>query len=260
MIVMPADHVIEPREQFQAAIQYGCDLVEARPDRIVTFGITPTRPAEAFGYIERDRWLDESGPTGPSGCRAGVVRQFREKPDAATAREYLATGRFYWNSGIFIWKAQTILEALRQFEPEMAAHLDCIGDALGSDDADAVLDREFTAINGKSIDYAVMERFAGEICVVEAPFQWDDLGSWQASARRLGVDADGNTCVGRTLAIDSSGCILRTDDQHVVTTIGLRDCIVVHTPDATLVANKNDEESIRLVVAKLKELGWDEHL
>ena len=124
------------------------------------------------------------------------VKQFREKPKADIAAEYLAAGTFYWNSGIFVWKAATILRALEERQPEMMAHLKTIDAAWGRARQDEVFAREFAAIHGMSIDYAVMEH-AREVLVIEAPFAWDDVGSWQAIARLQGADADGNTISGK---------------------------------------------------------------
>lgn len=254
MAVMPADHVIQPDEKFQQTISFANELVAQQPDRILTFGIRPTYPAETFGYIERGTAEPSDG--GPPTFR---VTKFREKPSAATAQEYLDAGNFYWNSGIFVWKAQTILNALAEYEPEMYAHLRAIGEALGSEDYASVLDREFTAIDGKSIDYAVMERYPN-VQVIEAQFEWDDVGNWPALARLRGTDRDGNTITGKHLGVNTSGTIVRSSDDHLLVTVGMDDCIVVHTPDATLVANKKDEESLRKVVELLKEKGWSEYL
>ncbi len=255
MAVMPADHVIQPAESFRGAIRHAVSLVEQQPSRIVTFGIRPTNPAETFGYIERGQSLDESRGA-PATFR---VTRFREKPTADVAQQYLASGNFYWNSGIFVWKAKTILGALAKYEPAMHAHLAAIRAALGKPDFADVLQREFAAIDGKSIDYAVMEHY-DDVLVVEAPFDWDDVGNWRALERLRGTDADGNTILGRHLGINTTGTTVRTDDQHLVVTVGLKDLIVVHTPDATLVAHKDDEESIRHAVQQLKESGLDEYL
>ena len=252
MVVMPSDHVIAPDETFQAAIAQAAALVEQSPGRIVTFGIKPNYPAESFGYIERGEAL--AGADG-----AYSVEQFREKPDAATAREYLDSGNFYWNSGIFVWQASTILGELSRRAETMAAHLEAIAAAIGQPNYDEVFTREFTAIEGVSIDYAVMEH-ATDVVVIEAPYEWDDLGSWQAIGRQIGTDADGNTIAAKHLGFNTSGTIVRSADDHLIVTLGLKDCIVVHTPDATLVANKHDEESIRQIVALLKERDWDEYL
>ena len=158
-----------------------------------------------------------------------------------------------------MWRAATILDALRKRQPEMLGHLETIVAAWDTKDRDAVFEREFAAIKPISIDYAVMEH-ATDVAVIEAPFEWDDLGGWQSLARLAGSDENGNTIIGKHLGLDTSGTIVRTDDEHLVVTLGLKDCIVVHTPNATLVANKHDEEQIRQVVKQLEELGWTEYL
>ena len=254
MIVMPSDHVIHPPESFRSALRYAAELVDSQPDRLVTFGIKPTYAAETFGYIERGPLIDEG-----SAAAAFQVRQFREKPKADVARQYVDSGDFYWNSGIFVWRADTIMRELAQREPQMVQHLQAIAASIGKPDFPEVLEREFTAIRGKSIDYAVMEH-ASDVVVIEAPFEWDDVGSWQAIARLRGIDQDGNTVDGRHLAIDTRGSIVRTNGNHLVVTVGLEERIVAHTDDATLVASKDHEESIRDVVKQLEEKGWNEFL
>jgi mannose-1-phosphate guanylyltransferase len=256
MAVMPADHLISPSEKFREAIAAAVNLVQADPERIVTFGIKPTFPAETFGYIERGApWGDKAA----AGIAAYRVARFREKPQRDLAEQFVAAGNFYWNSGIFVWKAETILKALARHEPQMAAQLETIGRAIGGPEFADVLQREFTAIQGKSIDYAVMERHTS-VAVIEAPFAWDDVGSWQSLARTLGSDASGNTIVGKHLGIRTSGSIVRTTGDHLVATLGVSDLIVVHTPDATLVASKHDEEAIRELVKELEKRGWKKHL
>lgn len=253
MLVCPADHVIPDDDAFQDAVKQAESLINESPGRIVTFGIKPSYPAEIFGYIQRSERLPDSG------APAFKVARFVEKPDAKTAAEYVNTGDFYWNSGIFVWRASTILDALRERQPAMLEHLELIVDAWNTPDRDAVFDQEFTAIEGISIDYAVMEH-ATDVAVIEAPFEWDDLGGWQSLTRRLGADENGNTIVGKHLGFNTEGSIVRSSDDHLVVTLGLKDCIVVHTPDATLVASKHDEESIRKVVKELESRGWAEHL
>jgi len=255
MLVCPADHVIPDTEKFQKAVAQAERLVDASPERIVTFGIKPTYPAEIFGYIQRSERLESDVDDAPA---FGVAR-FREKPDAETAAKYVASGDYYWNSGIFVWRAATILDALRERQPEMLAHLEKIVAAWKTPDAQAVFDREFAAIEGISVDYAVMEH-ATDVAVIHAPFEWDDLGGWQSLQRRLGEDENGNTIVGRHIGLDTSGSIVRTDNDHLIVTLGLKDCIVVHTENATLVASKHDEESIRKVVKEMESRGWSEFL
>jgi mannose-1-phosphate guanylyltransferase len=271
MLVMPSDHLIQPVEAFRSAVQQATAVVEQDPQTLVTFGIKPTYPAETFGYI--DRGNPQLGPRekpgtalpGAPASRVGSaspafsVAHFHEKPARSVAEKYVAAGTFYWNSGIFVWKARTILDAIAKYEPQIHDQLQKIAISIGQSDFPATLDREFTAIRGKSIDFAVMERYQ-PVVVIEAPFQWDDVGSWQALARSVGADADRNTVIGKHLGIRTTGSIIHTDADHLVVTLGLDDCIVIHTPDATLVADKNQEEAIREVVKALEERNWREHL
>ncbi len=142
----------------------------------------------------------------------------------------------------------------------MFRHIAAIGEAVGHPNFTEVFESEFTAIDGKSIDFAVMEH-ADEVLTIEAPFDWDDVGSWQALSRLRGVDQLSNTiATDRHIGINTKGTIVRGEDGHLIATIGLDDCLVVHTPDATLVANKHDEEAVREVVRILQENGWDEYL
>jgi mannose-1-phosphate guanylyltransferase len=258
MIVMPSDHVIRDTVAFHSALRHASELVERDPTRIVTFGIRPSYPAESFGYIERGEPL-KSHDGSEVEIAAYPVKLFREKPSAEVAEQYLAAGGFYWNSGIFVWKAQTILDALAKYEPAMHEHLQTIAAAYGGESFTETLATEFAKIQGRSIDYAVMEKFEN-VVVIEAPFDWDDVGNWRSLTRQRGTDDVGNTVIGRHLAVNSRGCIVRSSDEHLVVTLGMEDCIVVHTPDATLVARKHDEEAIRKIVEILKEKGWDQYL
>ncbi len=254
MVVMPADHVIQPDDVFQAALLQAAELVELDHAQIVTFGIKPSYPAESFGYIERGDVSDAQVryPT-------FAVKRFREKPDTETARQFLAAGSFYWNSGIFVWKAKTILAALAEFEPEMFSHIEKIRQAVGSANFSEVLESEFCQIKGTSIDYAVMERYP-QVSVIEAPFEWDDLGNWSAVPRLKGVDEHGNTIDAKHLGIDTRNTIVRAAQGHLVVTIGVKDCIIVQTPNATLVADKSNESAIKDIVKKIEENAWQDYL
>ncbi len=253
MVVMPSDHVIKDESAFQNAIAAGQALIDEDPTRIVTFGIRPTYAAESFGYIQRGDGISATGTA------AFSVEKFREKPNRKTAEEYLAAGTFYWNSGIFLWRASTILDALAKNESDMHAHIANIADAMGSDQFAETLETEFTAIKGKSIDYAVMEDYPN-VVVIEAPFPWDDVGSWQALSRLHPHDEAGNTVVGSHIGIDTRGCIVHGDSSHAIVTIDVEDLIIVHTDDATLVAPKHAEERVREAVAALKERNRDDVL
>ena len=252
MFIMPADHVISPVKVFQDAARRAIEVVAAHPERLVLFGITPDFPATGYGYIERG---DELG----SVESVYDVVSFREKPEHSVAEEYVASGNFYWNCGIFCWRASTILDKLREFENDTWERLQRIGNAIGTPEYDGVLAEEFPQMNSISIDFAVLERSSG-VTVIEAPYNWDDVGSWLAVPRLAGTDDSGNTIDGAVTAIDTKNSIIRTSDNHLVATLGIEDLIIVHTSDATLVARRNESERIKEILAKLKDGDRTEYL
>lgn len=262
MLVLPSDHAIQDVFGFQKAVKLAERLVAKPRKQIVTFGIRPTYASEGFGYIEKGEMI---GP--PQGSFTAIaaeidvynVVRFREKPHRELAEEFVASGNFFWNSGMFVWRADLIVDLLKTHQPELAARLETIAAAHGTPEYAAALEREFPLIKGISIDYAILEH-APSIVAIDAPFDWDDVGGWQSLSRLRGTDATGNTIVGRHLGLDTRDTIVRTDDDHLVVTLGLKDLLVVHTPDATLVADKRDEESVRKLVALLKERGWEAYL
>ncbi len=255
MAVMPSDHVINPTESFQKALLQANDLVNQSPDRLVTFGIRPSTPSSSYGYIQQGEALPHKKDDAPVHC----VAQFREKPPVDVAKEYLNAGNFLWNAGIFVWRAKTIIEALSEHQPACLDHLRRIADNWETPQRNEVFSEEFAAIKGVSIDYAVLEH-ATEVAVIEAPFTWDDLGGWSAVARQRGQDENGNTVVGRHLGIDSKNVLVHTCDDHLIVTLGLENTLLVHTDDATLVADRSHEEHIRKVVAELESKEWHEYL
>ena len=250
MIVMPSDHIIQPVEAFQHALSTAVELVKENPTRLITFGVTPDRPAETYGYIQTANELS-----------TGIfeVQQFKEKPVAEVAHQYLQDGRYFWNSGIFVWRAQTILNALSATRPDILEHINKIVESRHQHNFQEIFTREFTAIKGISIDYAVMEHYK-PVLMVKAPFQWDDIGSWQALSRMFPTDENNNTILSRHVGFKTSGSIIQSSSDHLIATIGLKDVIIVHTDDATLVANKHDEESVRRLTEILESSGHEVHL
>jgi mannose-1-phosphate guanylyltransferase len=254
MVVMPADHVIEPTEAFQASVETAVSLVDAEPSTLVTFGITPTRPESGYGYIERGTLLETRG-----GIPVYRVVQFREKPDRATAERFLAAGNFMWNSGIFVWRAQTILDAIRIHRPRLAAGLEPILQALGTADETEALARHFHRLERIPIDKAVMEH-APNVRVLEVPYDWNDVGDWRALASLLERDEAGNAIQGHVVARDTTNSIIISDDGGLVATLGVDDLVVVHSGMATLVARKDQLDQLKVLVEGLGEAGYGEHL
>ena len=253
MLVMPADHVIGTKSQFEAAVRRALGIVESDPKALVLFGVPPTYPAEGFGYIERGDALE-------SHEASYQVASFREKPNRQKAEEFMATGQFYWNCGIFVWRAERILEALAEYEPDIHQKLEQLEPAIGTNHWESRLENVFPEMKSISIDYAVLERAPG-VSVVEAPFDWDDVGTWEALPRLLGQDENRNTVDGIFAGLETQGCIIRsTVENHLVAAIGIEDCIIVHTPDATLVARKDKPEAVKELVALIEKQGYGRFL
>ena len=186
--VFTADHLIRPIDRFQEIIAQGFALAEAHPETLVTFGIAPTQPATSYGYLELGQSLDGT---------ARVVERFKEKPDEATAARYFSAGpeRYLWNSGMFVWRAQTLLECIRRYEPDNAAALDRIADAWDRPDRLAVLSEVYPTLRKISVDFAVMEPASRDphfrVAAVPMPLEWLDVGSWPMFAETCPRDEQG---------------------------------------------------------------------
>jgi mannose-1-phosphate guanylyltransferase len=254
MLVMPADHVIEPVQEFRRAVQVAAQMAEEQPNALVTFGITPTFPATGYGYIQR-------GPEAAQrqGIAVRKVQKFHEKPKADVAEQYYVSGQFFWNSGIFVWKAATILSELRRHEPRLHDAVQRIAAAWNTPERTEVLRREYQQLDASPIDRAVLEK-AGEVLVVQTPFRWDDVGSWLALERMNAQDADHNTVLGTHVGLRTSNCVIVADPGRLIATLGVQDLLIVQDGEVTLVANKKDEDAIKQVVELLGKKGLGKYL
>lgn len=262
--IVTADHVIEPVEQFGAALRTAFDVATERPESLVTFGIIPTHGHTGLGYIHRGEALQLKNSTG-NGV-AYRVQAFREKPDKPTADRYVESGRYYWNSGMFVWRCDTVLGELAAFLPESHKGLMQIADAWGTPRQQQVLNDVYPKLEKISIDYAVMEpssqhKGKAQVVVVEMPVQWLDVGSWPALAETLQTDEHNNAVdAPNYVLLDGDDNIIVCDDpNHLVTTIGLSDMIVVCTKDATLVCPKSESQRVKDLVAKVREKYKDRY-
>jgi mannose-1-phosphate guanylyltransferase len=250
--VFTADHLIKPLEKFQGIVAEGFAVAECNPETLVTFGITPDGPATSYGYLE----LGE-----PIGDGAFRVRQFREKPDAATAREFFRAGprRYLWNSGMFVWRAATLLDCIRRFAPANHAGLSAIAGAWDGPGRAAVLAEIYPTLKKISVDFAVMEPASRDaqvkVAAVPMELDWLDIGSWPMFARTCPRDENGNALgAARSLLVDTRGTLVASSDPgHLIVTAGCEDLIVIHTPDATLVCRADQAESIKELYKKIGE-------
>lgn len=250
LVVLPADHVIEPAAEFRRMVERAVVLA-ADGETLVTFGVVPTHAATGYGYIECGAPLDTAAP------RAFAVRSFREKPDAATARDFLARGGFWWNSGILVFTIPTLRRAMADSEPSLAAATDRMFAAI-AEGKKAQLTRAFKQAPATSIDYAVLEK-AKRIAVVEATARWDDVGSFPALAGIAPADSDGNHAVlhdgAELTALDSLRNIVYAEGRRTVALFGVTDLVVAAVDDAVLVCPKDRAADLKALVERLRSAG-----
>jgi len=251
-IVMPADHVIEPEQEFSRAVHAAEQVINDFPNALLTFGIPPTFPSTGYGYIHRGETVGTR-----QGVVASKVKKFVEKPSSETAEKFLVGGDHFWNSGIFVWKPRTILGELARQKPGLYAVIDRIAAAWGTPKQDEVFQGEYANAEKISIDFAVMQG-APEVLVVHAPYKWDDVGNWLALERHNPQDSDGNTIQALHTGIDTKNCVIVSDANHLIATLGVKDLIIVQDGDATLIADRSHEAAVKHIVDRLKatkELG-----
>ena len=244
MGVFTADHLIRPTDQFVEIVRSGFAAAAENADALVTFGIKPTEPHTGLGYVER------GDPIAPG---IWAVNSFKEKPDLDTARQYVASGRYYWNSGMFVWRTSTILAQLKEHLPGSHGAALKLAQVWHTDSGPGLANELYPTLERISIDFAVMEK-APKVLVVEMALDWLDVGNWTALPGVLGTDASGNTgALKRAAALSSKGNIFVTEDDHLIATIGVDDLVIVHSPDATLVCHKDQVQRIKDLVAELDQ-------
>ena len=243
-VVMPSDHAIDDEAAFAIDLEHAFSLATREP-LLVTFGVKPGGPDTNFGYIRRGAKLSD---------RLHRVARFTEKPDPEHARQFVASGEYAWNTGIFVWAKRTFMDALAAGRPAIAGAF--AGLAFGAGDGrafEAMLAERFPAVEAISVDYAVVEG-APNVVTIDAAFDWDDLGSWGAWARRQPQDARGNVTWGDAVPVDCERCVV-VGDGFPAAPLGLSDMVVVATPQGTLVCRRQDTDQVRRVTEAVRARG-----
>lgn len=249
MMVLPSDHLIKMPAVFAGVLEQGAKVAQ-EGENLVTIGITPAYPETGYGYIKFD--------AAAKNCGAYAVERFVEKPDRATAEQYLASGDYLWNSGMFLWKVSSIRANIKRFMPDLADSLAKIAASIGTGEYEKTLEAEFTAIKGESIDYGIMEK-AKNIYILPGNFGWDDVGSWLAVERINPTDEHGNMVKGNVVSYDMRGCTIEGGEK-LIAAVGLRDIIVVDTADATLICDKQSAGDIKKILESLRGEGREQYL
>ena len=247
LLVLAADHVIDNEAEFQSVIRKAEPL--ASEGMLVTFGIVPQHPETGYGYIQAGEIFGTSD--------AFNISKFVEKPNLETAKGYLASGDFYWNSGMFMFRADRFLEELGKFRPDILEA--CKKSMAGTaNDMDFLrVDKSaFEACPDESVDYAVMEKTESAV-VIPLDAGWSDVGSWSALWEIKDKDESGNVTEGDVIALDTDSSLIMAKDR-LVTTLGVSNLIVIDTPDALLVADKNHIQEVKRIVSEIKDSGRNE--
>jgi mannose-1-phosphate guanylyltransferase len=253
IIVLPADHFIADLERFAQTAQAAAEV--AATGAIVTIGIQPTRPETGYGYIKigeaRGRALDKTYYR---------VAGFVEKPDPQTALAYLASNQYAWNSGIFVFTARRILAEIAACLPELAAGLDEIARTISSADYNQALERVYARLESISIDYGVMEKTAAPVYAFKADFAWSDVGSWQAlyELRAAELDGDGNLLLGDAATVDAKSNLVYSTTERAIALLGVDGLIVVDTPEALLIADRERSQEVKKFPEQFKRDGRTE--
>jgi mannose-1-phosphate guanylyltransferase len=251
MIAAPADHLVTETTQFVTTAQTALQFVEQN-NALVTIGIKPSHPNTGYGYIQHE--MTAVAP------EVFAVKTFTEKPSEEIARAFIASGDFLWNAGIFTWKVSAILKALEEHLAEVfevfaaeRSHFNTVGEQKA-------IEKIYPLCTNISIDVGVMEK-ANNVFVIPADFGWSDLGTWNSAWDNMEKDYFGNAVVGKqVMVVDANNCVVHVPDNKLVLLQGLRDYIIVDTPDALLICKKEKEQQIKEYVAEVKRNMGDQYL
>lgn len=250
MGVFPADHVITKPKKYAKLLKPAFKAADA--GNIAVFGIEPRWAETGYGYIEFGKGVEAGSGN------VEKVLSFREKPDAKTAKKFVAARRFYWNAGMFFWKASTVLESLRQHQPKTWTLLASLP-AWGKRDFAAQVAESFPRCDNISIDYAVLEHAKNVVGIAIDDIGWNDVGSWNAVYELLDRDANGNATASETISEDSRGNYVDAKGK-LVALLGVKDLVIVDTPDALLIADRNRAQEVGSIVKALEKRKRDDLL
>ncbi len=252
MAVLPADHFIAQPDKYRKIVGAALELAR-EPGRMIVLGIPPARPDTGFGYVER-----MGDALGPSGFPAFAVRRFTEKPPLDLAKQYVASGHYHWNAGMFFWRVSTFLENLKRFLPKTHDALESLAETIGKKTYERHLRAIYPKLENISVDYAILENATRQkglpqVYVIPAEIGWSDIGSWAAVYGLLAGNnsGDGNVFVTPGYSIDGYGSLISVPGKFTAV-VGIRDLVVVETPDALLIVPRDRAQDVGKIVKWLE--------
>lgn len=252
MAVTTADHFIRREDVFRDTLVAAQTVAEQ--GYLVTLGIEPHFPAMGYGYISQGEWLGIV-----DGVEYFQMERFTEKPDIATALRFLQEGTYAWNSGMFIWKTARILEEIARLMPDLDSTLHTLAVAWDTDTYTATLQKLWPKLYKQTIDYGIMEK-AEQVAVIPVDLGWSDIGAWAAVLAMHQPDELGNVLLGDVISVDTQNTMVFSNGKRLISTIGVRDLIIVDTPDAILITHRDQSQHVREIVTHLRTEGRDDKL
>lgn len=247
VIFLPSDHIIQDKKNFLEVVNFAEDLVNKYPKKIITIGINPTKPDVGLGYIQMDSQIESE-----NGQRAFSVKKFIEKPDQKHAEKYASSWNYLWNAGIFIWRTDHILKLFEKNMPETYKHLSKIGQNWRKNQG--IVTSEYKKVENTSIDYGIIEK-TKDILVIPSDFGWSDVGSWGSLLEVLSSAHETDTIArGHHVGVDNSNCLIFGGDK-LIATVGLKNIVVIDTPDALLICNSSESHKVKDLLNKFKDEG-----
>ncbi len=250
--ILTADHVIGDLDIYRNTLRQSL-LLAQQQDVLITIGMQPTEPSTGYGYIHAGEQVEST-----DGITFLKALRFVEKPNVDVAREYIASGDFYWNSGMFIWSVAAVEKALSQHRPGLATLIEQLLPTIGSDAFAAALANAYADLEKISIDYALMEK-ADNILMVRGTFAWDDVGAWPALENHFDRNEDGNISLGECTSVDAENNIVFSKGR-LTALIGVSDLVVVQAEDATLICPRDRAQDVKKLVERLKQTGQTGYL
>ena len=243
IVVTPADHLVTNETEFQRVIRLGFDFLSKQPQALMTIGIKPTRPETGYGYIQVPKYQ-----TLPEVVK---VDRFKEKPDHATAVEFVKEGNFFWNSGIFLWTLQGIMDAFKRDLPNLVELFDQGKELFGSEKEQEFINQKLLDSPNISIDYGIIEK-SPDTYTIPADFGWSDIGTWGSLFTHAKKDDNGNALRGKVVSVDNKNTIVNIEEGTEAVVQGLEDYLVAYRDHSLLVCRLYDEQQIKVWIEGLK--------
>ena len=248
IVVTPADHLVTNEVEFQRIIRLGFDFLTKNQNALMTIGIKPSRPETGYGYIQCGSRRDEVGSRNEEVVK---VEMFKEKPDYETAVKFVSEGNYLWNSGIFLWTLDGIMQAFKQYLPEMVEVFEKGKNDFGTANEQAFIDAHFIESPNISIDYGVMEKSPNTF-TIPADFGWSDIGTWGSLFTHAKKDENGNAKRGKVVSVDNKNTIINIEEGTEAVVEGLEDYLVAYRDHSLLVCRLKDEQQIKVWIEGLK--------